>query len=385
LLFSCASRDAPFLGDPDGDIVDVLGYDDDVFERFRVTRDDSPTPPITTPDEPPQLKPAPPAPPAPTKTTETTAPVQPPAPTEQPKVEAEPVVVPDPVLKVAPKRHRRPKITATIEELEEEGGIEYSGKEYPDIFFLYDDQSRKIWNSYKPLYFPNEEKHFAIKYLGITAGHIKVSTRPMARINDRPVMHYQGHMRSARFYEYIYRLDDSIETYVDAQTQVPIRYTLIQRESKQDVDDFQFFDHQERKTYFRYKRVRSNDTREEERIAFTPELFQDSFSALFFARGLPYKVGDIYEFPIITRARLWMLKMEVETIEEVRVMRQRIPAYRVRAITRFPGVLERRGDILFWFSADDKKRLLRFRANVKVGAIEGELTDYQPGLPTPEF
>lgn len=291
-----------------------------------------------------------------------------------------PVLRPD----TGPKKETKAEVATEVED-EEEGGVEFSGEDYPEVFDSYDERSRKVWDVYKPLYFPNEEKHFAIKYLGITAGHIKVTTRPMARINDRPVMHYQGHMRSARFYEYIYRLDDSIETYVDAHTQVPIRYTLIQRESGQDVDDFQVFDHEERKTYYRYKRVRRGETREDERVAFVPELFQDSFSALFFARGLPYKVGDVYEFPIITRARLWILKMEVERIEEVRVMRQRIPAYRVRAETRFPGVLERRGDILFWFSADDKKRLLRFRANVRIGAIEGELTDYKPGRPTPKF
>lgn len=358
LTLSCATREAPLLGsESSDDLVDVFQSNDERFERFRVVRDDEQAVAESTSAHTPNASSKPEA----TITTEPVSPTQP----QKPKEDLQDIV-------------------EDIQEMEA-GGIEFTGEEIPEVFKLYDYRSQKVWDLYKPLYFPGEEKTMAIKYLGLTAGYITIQTRPMARVNDRPVMHFMGHMRSARFYEYLYRLDDSVETYVDAHSQVPLRYTLIQRESSQDVDDIQVFDHEKNKTFYWYKRIKNNQTKEEEKEAYVPNLFQDSFSALFFARGLPYKIGDVYEFPIVTRTKLWILKMEVEKIETIRVMKERVQAFKVRAETRFPGVLEKRGDIIFWFSADDKKRLLRFRANVKIGAVEGELTDYKAGTAVTSF
>jgi hypothetical protein len=364
LLASCATRDAPLSGDESSDdLVDVFQTQDERFERFRVVREDDSSEIKSKPSSP-KVKPI-------AKDQDNRLE------TDMGQKEVSTVESSTPPVDLN-------EVIEDIAEMEADG-LEFTGDTIPEIFKLYDYRSRKVWDVYKPLYFPGEEKKLAIKYLGLTAGHITIQTRPMARVNDQPVMHFMGHLRSARFYEYLYRLDDSVETYVDANSQVPLRYTLIQRESGQDVDDIQVFDHEKNKTFYWYKRIKDNKTKEEEKEAFVPDLFQDSFSALFFARGLPYKIGDVYEFPIVTRTKLWILKMEVEKIETIRIMKNRVSAFKVRAETRFPGVLEKRGDIIFWFSADEQKRLLRFRASVKIGAVEGELVDYKPGVAVTSF
>ena len=56
-----------------------------------------------------------------------------------------------------------------------------------------------------------------------------------------------------------------------------------------------------------------------------------------------------------------------------------VKAYRLNAETRFPGVLEKKGDILFWYSADDQKKLMKFEAEVKIGSVSGELVEYSRG------
>jgi hypothetical protein len=43
-------------------------------------------------------------------------------------------------------------------------------------------------------------------------------------------------------------------------------------------------------------------------------------------------------------------------------------------------VLQKNGDINFWYSADPARRLLKFKAKVKLGSIYGELVDYKPGI-----
>lgn len=250
---------------------------------------------------------------------------------------------------------------------------------YPAAYVKYDQVSKDIWPTSKPSVRIGERFVFKIKYLGLTAGHLQMETKRPVKIGGQEVYHFSAKLRSARYYSYIYTLDDSIDTFVTVDKFLPIKYILSQRESAQSVDDLQLFDREQLKTYHWYKKIKHGKLKEEEITKPIPFYFQDSFSALLFLRTLPLKIGDSYEFPIVTRGKIWMLGVKVDEIEEIEIMDKDVLAIRINAKTRFPGVLERKGDILFWFSADEKKRLLKFEAQVKIGSVAGELVEYKDG------
>ena len=54
-------------------------------------------------------------------------------------------------------------------------------------------------------------------------------------------------------------------------------------------------------------------------------------------------------------------------------------AIKVKAETHYPGVLKKKGDIVFWFSNDENRALLKFEAKVKIGAVTGEIKEFFPG------
>lgn len=252
-------------------------------------------------------------------------------------------------------------------------------KDYPKDFKLYDKLAKEAWDLFDPKVYLGEKFTFEVAYLGITAGHIQMETLPIVEINDKKAFHFKARMRSARYYSYIYTLDDSLESYTAVDDFIPLKYVLMQRESAQKVDDLQLFDRQNLKTYHFYKRLKKGKRKEVELEKPIPYFFQDSYSALHFVRGFPLKIGDQYEFPIVTRGKIWILKIKVEGDEVIEVNGKDVKAIRLNAQTRFPGVLEKKGDIIFWYSADKSKRLLKFEAQVKIGAVSGELVDYKAG------
>lgn len=262
------------------------------------------------------------------------------------------------------------------EEVEELGE---DAEDYPEAYKKYNKKYKYVWDNVKPIFYPNEKFVLRASYLGITVGHAQLETLPVVNVAGKKAFHFKGSLKSASFYNYIYEVEDWIESYVDARTFLPVKYTLVQRESGQDVDDLQLFDPETLKTYFWYKRLKKGKIKKIEKNTFTPKYFQDSFSALYFVRGLDLKVGSKYEFPIITRTKIWLMKMEVEKIEEIKIMGKWTNAYKIKAETRFPGVLSKKGDINFWFSTDKYRKILKFKANVKIGAIEGELVEYSQG------
>jgi len=250
-------------------------------------------------------------------------------------------------------------------------------EDFPKEYAAYDVKSAKVWDKFQSNFYANEKFIMSISYLGITAGHISLETKPQVLVSGRKAFHFTGRMKSATFYEYIYTLNDTLETYVDSETFLPVKYTLRQRESGQKVDDLQVFDHKKKKTFFWYHRLKKGKEKKEEKESYIPKYFQDSFSALYFVRGLPLKIGDKYEFPVVTRAKMWLLKMTVDKIEKIKIQGEWVEAIKIKAVTHFPGVLKKKGDINFWYSADKLRKLLKFNAKVKIGTIEGEMIEYK--------
>jgi hypothetical protein len=74
-----------------------------------------------------------------------------------------------------------------------------------------------------------------------------------------------------------------------------------------------------------------------------------------------------------------MLTIKVTGRETIEVNGKKISAIRLDAETQFPGVLSKKGDITFWYSDDQSRRLLKFGGKVKIGTVEGELIEYSSG------
>ncbi len=251
--------------------------------------------------------------------------------------------------------------------------------DYPENFKTYDTNSKAVWAKFKPLFFQGEQSILAISYLGVTAGYITVSSKALVKIGDKETYHYTARFKSRDAYRYFYWLDDVLETYIEKSTFLPVKYSLIQREKKQNVDDLQLFDFKKLKTYNWYKRVKEGNNTDEKAENYIPRFVQDSFSALQFTRGLPLLKGDLYDFPVVTRGKAWLLKIEVLGEELTSVNGKDTKAIKIKAETHFPGVLQKSGDINFWYAADESRRLLKFQAKVKLGSIFGELVEYKAG------
>ena len=251
--------------------------------------------------------------------------------------------------------------------------------DYPEEYKAYDAKSKEAWAKFKPVFYQGEQSIMAVTYLGVTAGYITIMSKELTKLNGKQAFHYYARFKSSDSYRYFYWLDDRLDSYVEKETFLPMKYSLVQREKKQNVDDLQLFDFKKMMTYNWYKRVKEGSNKDEKGETKIPSLAQDSFSALQFVRGLPLVKGEKYELPVITRGKFWILKVEVMGEETITVMGKDTQAMKIKAETNFPGVLKKSGDINFWYGTDTERRLLKFQAKVKLGSLYGEVVEYKPG------
>lgn len=292
-----------------------------------------------------------------------------------------PVVVPVPK-KVSPALIRKPvvraesKITTPVV-VAPVPVVSKLPSKYPEEMIRLNEKAEKVWKVYKPNHAIEDKIFLDIHFLGMTVGKIMVTNRGKKLINGKEVWHFHSRFKSAPFYSNIYELDDTVDTYVTTDEFLSTRYSLIQRESKQDVDDLQLHDRDQMKTFWFYKQKKSDGTiKNKEKKSFIPYYSIDPFSMLFFFQGLPMNTGDIYEIPILNKAKILQLKILVEGREEIQLENnKKVKAIRVHATTQYTGETLKSGDIQLWFSDDDKHKLLRAKAKIKIGSVTADIVD----------
>ena len=249
-------------------------------------------------------------------------------------------------------------------------------------FIKMDFDSKKLWAKLKILNLVGEQAQYKVKYLGLTAGNLSMKSLPEKVINKNQVYHINVKLKSAKFYSYIFSTDDYLDSYVLKKTFVPIKYSLVQKETNKDVDDLQLFDHQNLLTHFYYKKVKKdkkNKTIKKNKIKPIPEYFQDPISTLYFLRFLPLNKSGEYSFPVVNRGKVKMIKVSVLGKESIKILGKKVKSIKVKAITMFPG-LKKQSFITFWFSTDKIHRFLKFEAKVKIGYLSGILVKYRAPL-----
>ena len=250
-------------------------------------------------------------------------------------------------------------------------------KDYPEATVALNAKAEKTWSNYKPNHFIDEKTFLDIHYLGMTVGKIMVTNRGKKLINGKEVWNFHSRFKSAPFYSNIYELDDTVDTYVTTDQFLSTRYSLIQRESKQDVDDLQLHDRDQMKTFWFYKQKKPDGTvKNKEKNDFIPYFSIDPFSVLFFFQGLPLKDADVYTIPVINKGKILVLKAEVEGREEIDTeIGDNKMSIRVHATTQYSGETLKSGDLYFWFSDDKYHKLLKAQAKIKIGSVTADIVD----------
>ena len=270
---------------------------------------------------------------------------------------------------------KKKKITKPVAEKKEVKSI--YPEDYPERLKTFDKKSKKFWDQFNYTAFVGEELVLDISYLGVSTGKITISTKNNTQIGGKEVFHLHARIKTADFYSYLYELDDYCDSYVTEKDFRPLKFSLIQRQSKQDIDDLQLFDHEEMKTYAFYKRVTKEKTKKKKVEKFIPLYFQDPLSVMYFVRGLPMKEGASYDIPIVNKGTVEVLNATIEKRETIQTKIGEKKAVKIKIYTKHKGKTIEGGNMSFWYSDDDKRIFLRFEAKIKIGSVSGEIHSYK--------
>ncbi len=213
-----------------------------------------------------------------------------------------------------------------------------------------------------------EKLTFDIKYGFVTAGVATMQIPEIKSISGREVYRVAFQVNSVPSFDWIFKVRDRYETYIDVQGLFPWRFEQHVREGGYSRDFSAFFDQ---------RRGKAKTTEGEYDI---PKYVNDILSAFYYARTLDYsnmKINDRIHLKNFYKDKVYDLDVRYLGKEKVEVPAGTFNCIIVEPLVQEGGLFKSEGNILVWLTDDNLKIPVKVKTKVVIGSIDADLTEYE--------
>ena len=212
-----------------------------------------------------------------------------------------------------------------------------------------------------------ERLSFDINYGFINAGTASMEIPRLVEFNGRPSYQIITRAESNRFFSTFFKVDDRVESIMDAIGLFSWRFDKKLREGSYQSHRQYEFDQKGHTVVYK------GDTIE------VPPYVQDALSVLYYVRTLDLKVGQSYFVDNFTDGRQMPLEIKVHGRERVEVPAGTFDCLVVEPLVKSVGVFKHQGRLTVYLTDDRVKMPVLMKSKVVVGSISAELTGYELG------
>lgn len=194
----------------------------------------------------------------------------------------------------------------------------------------------------------------------------------------QPVYHASVTGKSAKKFNWFYKVNDRYDTYIDKETMLPLRFIRDLNEGKYTQKNEYLFDHTNETVLTKYRIVKGK-TKYENRVDSISKCTLDMLSAVYYTRCLDYEgmaIGDKQAVDMFIDGRFYNISFEYIGKEVVET-----DFGKFRCVKFSPEVIKGKvfeGDEqLFMWVTDDKNRLpIYIESPIVVGSVKAYLSKF---------
>lgn len=219
-------------------------------------------------------------------------------------------------------------------------------------------------------FLPGERITFKVYYsvigLYVDAGTAEFSVT-REQFNNKPVYHVVAEGNSNPRYDWIFKVRDRYETYMDTSSLLPLRFVRSVNEGGYKKQEFVTFNHQSGKA------TSTNG------IFTVPKCIQDVISAVYQARNInfsTYKPGDKIPFSLFLDDKVYDIYVRYMGTEEVKTRYGRFKAIKLKPMLIKGNVFSGGEKMTLWVSNDGNHIPLRIESPISVGSVKVDMMGY---------
>lgn len=237
----------------------------------------------------------------------------------------------------------------------------------------HDDLAR--WQS--KLWFPIGEGIEYRAYWGVIPVASSMVTNELVEYKGKTCLAIRIRSRSNDFLSKFYPVDDFLESIIDIDSFLPLRFTKILREGRYTTHEVTEFDHAKRRAV--WTRLKDNKRKELTIDADTRDLISFMYSMRPKDIFVP---GREISFRVMADEKLYDLKVLVDRTEKFRVAQYGwLESVKVQPIAEFGGLFVRhKGKAWMWISRDPRRLITKISVRIPVASVNIVLQSvYGPG------
>ncbi len=218
---------------------------------------------------------------------------------------------------------------------------------------------------------PGEQIDFTVYYnvagIYVNAGSAVFSNK-LEKLNGRPVFHITGSGRSNAKYDWIFKVRDVYETYIDTMTMQPLLFSRDVHEGSTRKKELVHFDHE--------KQTATTD----QKIFKFPLCTQDVLSAVYLARNLDfkkYKKGDKIPFTMFLENEVHNLYIRFMGYETVETRYGKFKAIKFKPLLMEGTIFSGGEKMTVWVTDDGNRIPVRIESQILIGSIKVDMMKYK--------
>jgi len=220
-----------------------------------------------------------------------------------------------------------------------------------------------------------EKLTYTVHYGWVDAGEavLEVKESPW-NFSGREAYNIVGTGRSLGAFNWVFKVRDRYETYIDKEGIFPYRFI-------RDVDEGGYEINQD---YVFFPDKRAVKT-QEDTVYATPDFVQDMLSSFYYARTLDFsnvKSGDVFTIMTIVDEEVFPMKIKFLKRETISLRKGDFRCLKFVPVIQEGRIFKDQDDLNVWITDDDNHVTVLAKASILVGSIKMELTDYE-GLSHP--
>jgi Protein of unknown function (DUF3108) len=212
-----------------------------------------------------------------------------------------------------------------------------------------------------------EKLTFDVKYGFVTAGIAEMAIPDIVKISGRDAYHITFQVNSVPSFDWIFKVRDKYETYVDVKGIFPWRFEQHVREGGYKRDFAAFFDQ------------RRGIAKTTEGTYKIPKYVNDIMSAFYYTRTLDFshlKVNDEIHLQNFYKDKVFNLDVKYLGKDQVEVPAGTFNCIVVEPLVVEGGLFKSEGSIIIWLTDDELKIPVKVKTKVVIGSIDADLTSY---------
>jgi len=203
-------------------------------------------------------------------------------------------------------------------------------------------------------------------FVWINAGNVNFRT-DVEDLKGRKVYHITGEGKTAKSYEWVYKVKDKYETYIDKETMLPLKFVRHVNEGGFKIDQEVTMNHAK------------GEAISDKKVYSIPKCTQDVLSAIYYARNIDYskyKPGDKIPFTMFLDNKVYSLYIKYVGKEEIKTKMGTYTAIKIVPLL-IEGTIFKGGEKMTVWVTDDENHLpLRIDSPILVGSVKVDLVGY---------